>query len=257
MKQLIILLVINLVLATINSNADGGLDKTTNPKHELTQSQRQLQQNELTQKRIYYHDLIRNAYLKYPILPSGLLESIAYVSSRWNHRLPISNYNHNGMPQSYGIFGLYHSNEFGFMDSLTLIADHSQRTVAEILDDEALYINATAFYISAQLKALKIDSLQIENSKSIIAKLSGIKATSNVSQYAKNSFVYDVFMTLKKGFKLEGVELYSQKIELSKVFTTKELSLLATPELLINQQKDIVKPVHIKAQDTKSKKKQQ
>ena len=64
-----------------------------------------LNQAKLSQQRRLFQQYFAQAYLTYPVIPAGMLEALAYVSSRWEHQLPLGEHHHH-MPQTIGLFGL-------------------------------------------------------------------------------------------------------------------------------------------------------
>src|SRR5262249_9723406 len=51
---------------------------------------------------------------RYPSIPAGTLEAIAYVQSRWHHIAPADAQadEHQHMPQAFGVMGLYRGGGF-------------------------------------------------------------------------------------------------------------------------------------------------
>ena len=80
--------------------------------HEEAQLQAVLDQEEraLAPQRAGFVRMFAQAYKRYPSIPAGTLEALAYVQSRWLHMVPettVQDEAHNRMPAAWGVMGLY------------------------------------------------------------------------------------------------------------------------------------------------------
>ena len=78
------------------------------------ESQEKLLRNE----RSYYPAMFRAAYARYPRIPAGTLEALAYSQSRWHQLRPdrAGEPPHGDMPRAWGVMGLYAGE--GFADQV-------------------------------------------------------------------------------------------------------------------------------------------
>lgn len=193
-------------------------------------------------KKQWYQQLFQNTYLQHPDIPEGLLESLAFTSTRWKHRLPKKEQSYNGMPQVYGLFGFYHTSKFGFIDLVQKISDFNQISVEQFLNDEAEYIEYTARYIEHEINKLTFYDKSIESLSPILRKLSGINASSQTTEYAVDSFVYDLLNFHNKGIEFSGISIPSRAVNFKKVFSRKQLINLNAAKIILNQSLDTVTP---------------
>ncbi|NIA26517.1 MAG: PKD domain-containing protein [Desulfobulbaceae bacterium] len=203
---------------------------------------------ELSAARHNYRYLIEQSYLKHPALPAGLLEAQAYVATRWQHRVPDDSVEHQGMPPVYGLFGLYSTNEYGFVDLLGDVAAFSGLSKDELMASEETYVFATAAWLEDQILAQGLQGGLIEDFAPVFATLSGIRDTSDASQYAVNSHVYEMYRTVGHGIDQDVIQITPQRVDLKKIFTADELARLGAKELVIDIAAD-----DIKSQESKKK----
>lgn len=198
-----------------------------------------IQQNNaaLAKKRATYQKIFAQAYNAYPNVPQGMLESLAYVTTRWEHRMPSEHdihESHQGMPQTFGIFGLYDSNRKGFADTLGMVAQAYGVDKQALLDDVETYILATASFIEREVIDNGTQGKSIEHHRPVYAKFSGILNDSNINEYAINSFVFDAFNVLEKGYDDNGIKVTNQTIHWNKAFNGDEMRLLRAKGLMID-----------------------
>lgn len=189
---------------------------------------------DLTAARHHYQYLIEQARLRYPALPAGLLEAQAYVATRWQHRLPDDSVRHHGMPPVVGLFGLYSTSEHGFVDLLGSVAAFNGLSKVELMASEETYIFATAAFLEELILSQGLQGGQIEDFAPVFATLSGIEVSSDASQYAVNSHVYEVYKIVGAGVEKDGIQITAQRVDLQKIFTSDELAQLGASELVID-----------------------
>ncbi len=191
----------------------------------------------LTKKRGQYQRIFAQAYNTYPNIPQGMLESLAFVATRWEHRMPDEHEiheSHLGMPQTIGIFGLYDSNKKSFSDTLGMVAEAYGVDKQVLLDDVESYIFATASFIEREVIDNDLLGKSIEHHRSIYAMFSGIPKNSKINEYAINSFVFDALNVLEKGYDDNGIKVKNQTIQWQKAFNKAEMKLLKAKGLLID-----------------------
>lgn len=197
------------------------------------------QQADFAKQRAMFVEYFQNAYAAYPALPAGMLESLAYVGSRWEHRIPKTTVNHHDMPMSYGLFGLYDDNK-AFTNTLTLVADFAGVSKDEMLSDAKTYVMATAAYLEHQLVQEGLENVSLEQAKPVLMHISGLKTGNSIENYAVNSYLYDVFQTLEKGSDDHGINIAPRDVAWNDVFTAAELSTLRSPELVIDFENEAI-----------------
>lgn len=217
--------------------------ETTIPNNSIQQLSADLQTQliqqtnaSLAKKRAIYQKVFAQAYNAYPNVPAGMLESLAFVASRWEHRMPDGHENHQGMPQTYGLFGLYDSEASGFSNTLGMIANAYGVDEQTLIDDVDTYIMATASFIEREIIDNRLQGKAIEAHRPIFAKFSGIPGDSSINDYAINSYVYDAFSVLDKGHDDHGIKVNTRSIKWENAFSADELRLLRAKGLVINSE---------------------
>ena len=204
-------------------------------------------QQALKEQRALFKQYFNQAYTTYPIIPKGTLESLAYVASRWEHRIPSEIHNHHHMPQAFGIFGLFDDNHAGFGNTLSSIAKHANISKAQLIEHPESYVLATAAFIASQLQTKASDGHSLSSIKPLLIELSGLpQKQSNINRYATNSFLYDFYQSAAKGHDANGISIKAQDIQWQDIFSAKELQQLRAPGLVIDKQKDTI---HLKGEE--------
>lgn len=189
---------------------------------------------ELTAARQQYQFLIEQAYQRHPAIPVGLLESQAYVATRWQHRVPADGERHLGMPPSFGLFGLYATNDHGFVDLLGEVAEFNGLSRQALMSDVETYIFATAAFLEDYIRSRGLEDQSIESYRPVVAMLSGIAATSEAARYAVNTHVYEVYKAAGQGIEIDPVTVQPRRVDLGKVFTADELENLGAEAIVID-----------------------
>lgn len=179
--------------------------------------------------------LIDEAYARHPGIPAGLLESQGWVTTRLKHRVPDSEPAHHGMPQAWGLFGLYGTSEQGFADLLGQVAESRRLSKDALLADQETYVFATADWIERQLADRNLAGQPVEKLRPVIEVLSGFSLASATNRVAVNSHVYEVYRTLGVGIESASVSIPPQPVDLRQVFGEDELRQLGVTEDIISE----------------------
>ncbi|MFT6530204.1 MAG: N-acetyl-anhydromuramyl-L-alanine amidase AmpD [Psychrosphaera sp.] len=198
-------------------------------------------QSELIQDRAeykYYFDL---AYTRYPNLPDGILESLAYTASRWQHRIPSDSIIHDMRPQSIGLFGLYNTNNFGFVNTLSQVAKHSGVDEQRLIDNVEEHIFATASFLAHKLQSSKSIGKGLASTRKVLEHMSGISASTQINNYARESYAYDALLIANTGILKDGIMIKAQAIDWSLAFNKKELQQLQAPHMILDASKKSIR----------------
>lgn len=122
-----------------------------------------------------YAGYFRQAYARYPSIPAGTLEAVAYVTTRWQHLQPDGagyGEQHQHMPRAYGVMGLYHGE--GFADQVgegaRLLGVPAQR----VMRDPASNILAAAALLDRELRADAVDAKSpVEATRAALERYAG------------------------------------------------------------------------------------
>lgn len=191
-------------------------------------------QEELVQHRAEYQHYFDLAYEQYPSIPKGLLESLAYTASRWQHRIPNQQHIHDARPQPIGLFGLYDTDKYGFVNTLALVAEHGGVDKQRLIDSVEDHILFAASFIASQLTSTNKSTLTLADASEVLKLLSGITGDDEAVTYAKLSFAYDVLLTANQGIEKDGIEIKAQPVDWPNAFSRAQLNQLKAPHMILD-----------------------
>ncbi|MGE4073414.1 MAG: N-acetylmuramoyl-L-alanine amidase [Lysobacterales bacterium] len=205
---------------------------------------RVLQANEqaLRAHRADFVGYFAEAYQRYPNLPAGSLEAIAYSASRWQHVVPDSKAEaHQHQPPAYGVMGLRHG-EGGFGDLLTQASQASGISVTEIIQLPRSNILATAALLSQWLSDRHAKAVRLEDLVPELTRLSGIGGSkrSAVSEFAAEAYAYDVLLAADRGFDDQGIRVPEKAIEWERALPIAALQRQRAPFVRLDMDKDAI-----------------
>jgi N-acetyl-anhydromuramyl-L-alanine amidase AmpD len=172
-----------------------------------------LEQATLAAARAPWPALFESAYARHPDLPRGLLESIAYVQSRWTMLEGTRTEAPESAP-AIGLMGLYQGD--GFVDQVgdaaALLGVPRERVEREaywnILAAAALLSDAASRIAPGASEA---DLL------AAYAGFAGPRADA-IDAFARESFAYDVLLALDRGADDDGIRIVARAIEWERQF---------------------------------------
>lgn len=200
--------------------------------------------------RALYANYFRQAYARYPSIPRGTLESVAYVMSRWQHLQPqTAGYGeqHQHMPQSYGVMGLYRGE--GFADQIGEGARLLGVPAARVQRDPASNILAAAALLDRELRAdgLRADA-PVEATRAALERYAGFArggaaAKSAIQDHARSSFAFDVLLAQDKGVNDRGIVVPARAVAWERAFDARKLVQLRAPFVRLDVANDRVEAV--------------
>lgn len=188
----------------------------------------------------------RAAYARYPAIPAGTLEAIAYVQSRWSHLRPASPTQagaHHHMPAAHGVMGLYGGE--GFRDQLADGARLIGVPRTRVRDDVRSNVLAAAALLDAELKrdarlrtAARATPEDIAPALMRYAGTGADTADTRIGDYARSSFAFDVLLAQDRGIDEDGMRVPMRAIEWERAFDLKRLSALRAPMVRLDAARD-------------------
>lgn len=195
-------------------------------------------------ERTAYPAYFERAYARYPELPRGLLEAIAYVETNWRnvHPHPDEAPGHRHMPASWGVMGLYRGEGFDnqVAEGAKLLGV-SERLV--MLDPETSILAAAALLSRAAGEAGRTPDATggVESMAGALARYAGYgRGDGNIQGFARQSFAYEVLQTLARGVDAEGVRIPAMPVEMARAFPRERLALLGAPALRMDHGADTI-----------------
>jgi N-acetyl-anhydromuramyl-L-alanine amidase AmpD len=138
------------------------------------------------------------AYERYPTVPQGLLEAVAYTNTRMNHLAPRASCQE--LPTFYGVMGLVKDGKDYFQNSLERVAQLSDE-----FDEEDIISSPRASILAyaeaySKLKANKrISTRSVTGHGNILADLSEIPQDNSVhNKYAMDQQFYSVLVEMQR-----------------------------------------------------------
>lgn len=197
------------------------------------------QEQRLRTERSYYPALFRVAYARYPRIPAGILEALAFTQSRWHHLRPdrSGEASHPHMPQAWGVMGLYSGD--GFADQVSDAAALLKTTPQRVRNHPLTNILGAAALLDRELRAS--DSEDVAVLAQALQRYAGFGGgDSNVQQYARASFAFDVLLGLDRGVNDNGIRVPERGIEWERAFPADMLVRLSAPMVRLDVQRDAV-----------------
>ena len=201
-----------------------------------------LQQQRLRAERIHYPRLFRTAYARYPRIPAGTLEAIAYAQSRWHQLRP----DRTGddldphMPQAWGVMGLYHGD--GFADQVGEAAALLGATPRQVRENPLANILGAAALLD---RALRGTAAAPGGDPSALAE--GLQRYAGfahgggeIDRYARASFAFDVLLALDRGVNDNGIHVPERAVAWERAFAAPLLAKLNAPMLRLDVQRGTI-----------------
>ncbi len=140
-----------------------------------------------------------DAYRRYPIIPRGMLEAVAYTQTHIRHITAADGQSCTGMPLPAGVMGLFADGKGWYRENLTLIAKLSGEKADRIAADPRTNILAYAAAYARLAADRKISADQPARHLPVLIALSELPlATDAVSTFALDSHLYSVLSFLTK-----------------------------------------------------------
>ncbi len=189
-------------------------------------------------QRAQYRAWFAEAERAYPELPKGLLASLAWSASRWEHLVPTQESSHLHMPGAVGVMGFYDGTD-GFANTLGEAAAALGVDPQQVANDPHTNIMAGAALLSHYMEQHNLKNQKPEAWTPALQSFSGLEQfPGETGNFARNSYAYDVLLTLDKGHDDNGVEIQSTPIDFTQAFSPEMLEAMKAPFFRLNPEKD-------------------
>lgn len=186
-----------------------------------------------------YKKEFNDAYIAYPDIPRGLLEAIAWTNTRFTHLQPDSTTeNCNGMPQPYGVMGLYKDGKGYFGNTLTSVTEATDYDETEVLQQPALNILAFAQALDKLVTHARSGrSFWVYSTR----YFSGLPNSTIGQKYALDIWMYEVasFLTSAEKAGFYGFPVW--KIDMVDLFGEDNLKVLSSSHVMVSEGSVITK----------------
>ena len=201
----------------------------------------QAQERLLAAERAHYPAMFNAAYARYPRIPKGTLEALAYSQSRWHQLRPDrSGEPRHGMPQAWGVMGLYAGD--GFADQVGEAAALLGTTPEQVKRNPSTNILAAAVLLDRELRGTARDDEALARA---LQRYAGFgngagAATGAVDAYARASFAFDVLLGMDRGVNDNGIRVPEREVQWERAFPANMLAMLNAPLVRLDLDRDVV-----------------
>lgn len=167
-----------------------------------------------------YNAFFKEAYQKYPNIPKGILEAVAYTQTHIRHIDPNKEQQScTGMPLPYGVMGLFDDGKGVFRENLKTIASLGHYDVQMIKSDARTNILAYAAAYSALLSARRITVSTPQEQLNILAELSELPLEKNgIDNFALDAQLYTILRFIQDKNNQSRFGFPDYKMDLRKTF---------------------------------------
>lgn len=159
------------------------------------------------------------AYRRYPAVPKGMLEAVAYTQTHIRHISASEQPSCMGMPLPSGVMGLFADGQGYFRENLKLVARLSGISVEQIQADPRTNILAYAAAYARLATEKRLPADQPARHLPVLIELSELPLESGaVNNYALDSHLYSVLSFLTKADNQAQYGFPNYRLDLRKVF---------------------------------------
>lgn len=198
----------------------------------------QAQERLLSAERAHYPAMFSAAYARYPRIPAGTLEALAYSQSRWHQLRPDRNAEprHGNMPRAWGVMGLYAGE--GFADQVGEAAALLGTAPERVKRNPATNILAAAVLLDRELRGTARDDAALAQA---LQRYAGFgRGDGAVRGYARASFAFDVLLAVDRGVNDNGIRVPERAVQWERAFPADMLVKLNAPLVRLHLDSDAV-----------------
>lgn len=193
------------------------------------------QHERLRAERIHYPRLFREAYRRYPRIPAGTLEALAYAQSRWHQLRPDRTGDDRDphMPQAWGVMGLYAGD--GFADQVGEAASLLGTTPRAVRERPLDNILGAAALLDQAIR-MGGGGGEADALAPALERYAGFGTSSRgaIADYARASFAFDVLLALDRGVDDNAIRVPRRAVRWERAFAPAMLVKLRAPMLALD-----------------------
>jgi hypothetical protein len=176
------------------------------------------------------------AYIQYAAVPKGILEAVAFTTTRINH---ITNATEScvGMPKVYGVMGLTLNGQGYFKNNLKYVSKISRISIDDIIVIPEKNILAFAAAFNYELSLLENPINNAEAWIHVLTKLSELPSDGLHQNYALNAHLYAVFSFMNNKENQLTYQFSNPKLDLVEIFGAANLKVLEASYIIITDNK--------------------
>lgn len=172
-----------------------------------------------------YNGAFELAYNQHPEIPKGLLEAVAWTTTRFHHLDQNTEESCIGYPKAYTVMGLTYDGKSYFRENLKKVAALSGYSVQEIMlsPEKSVAAYAKAYAKLMKQKKTKLNLIDKGNFNAqlherVLQDLSEIPDSGAVNAYARDAQIYQIFVFLNDEQKAAAYQFDAFQIDLEKHF---------------------------------------
>lgn len=160
-----------------------------------------------------------DAYRRYPIIPKGMLEAVAYTQTHIRHIRATEPESCTGMPRATGVMGLFADGKGYFRENLNLVAQLSGEKADQIKADPRTNILAYAAAYAKLAQERNLTAADPAKHLPVLIALSELPLASDaVSTFALDSHLYSVLSFLTKADNQTQYGFPNHQLDLRAIF---------------------------------------
>lgn len=201
------------------------------------------QQKRLRAERQYYPRLFQEAYKRYPRIPAGTLEALAFSQSRWHTLRPdrTGELDHPHMPPAWGVMGLY--NGGGFADQVAEAAALIGTSPEQVRTNPLQNILGAAALLDQALRGTAAKAGDPASLSPALQRYAGFApAGGEIDAYSRAVFAKEILQALDFGVNDNGIVVPEQPVEWERAFPVDMLAKLDAPMVRLDAGDDSVQP---------------
>ncbi|MEO0896416.1 MAG: CUB domain-containing protein [Bacteroidota bacterium] len=182
-----------------------------------------------------YKAFFDEAYTKFPSVPQGLLEAVAYTNSRLTHLDGTPSCQ--GLPTYFGVMGLVENGQDYFKNSLITVSELSGYSIEEIKKDPRINILAYASAYSKLQGNYRLMNNRVETHKVIVDELSELPNEEELlNKYANDQHFYGILREMQNPHTQTGHRM-SRNIDIQSVFGPNNYRVLNAKKVTVSEQR--------------------
>jgi hypothetical protein len=166
-----------------------------------------------------YSTFFRKAYSLNPSIPKGVLESVAFSQTRFNHLNDKQEPSCIAYPKAFGVMGLTENGQGYFRNNLGYVSQLSGYSVSDMKSDPEKNILAYAKAFSVLQQQLSISGKDLKAYQPVFIALSELPLVNDLqNDFAMNAQLYQLYWFLSKGEFQDFYSFPDYLIDLKSVF---------------------------------------
>ena len=193
--------------------------------------------NIYSQSRTELAGYFEEAYQRFPNIPRGLLEAVAYTNTRMQHLRPDGeDVSCMGIPEYFGVMGLIEDGKGYFENTLQKVSRLSGFTIAEIKQNPRTNIMAYATAYDAVMRS-QVNTFALRSAdeqQPVVSELSEIpRDESEHNKFALDQQFYQILKQMERPGRMGIIRSTGKRFDYEKVFGKDRVELLTAPALSV------------------------